>query len=126
MSATTPTAAMDQLIAALNSGDLDRALAMYVPDATFVAEPDHPAHGRTAIRESMTGFFTTAPRITIEAKQFVEAGDIALCCTRWSLDQTAPDGEPTHTTGHGAVVLRCQPNRSWLVAIENPWAGSVG
>jgi uncharacterized protein (TIGR02246 family) len=122
VAAKTPAETMRQLIAAFNAGDLEAALALYHHDAVFVAEPGKPAAGLEAIRAEMSAFLATRPTLTIEGHDTVEAGDVALHCTRWSLSNTGPDGSVVKRTGRGAVVLRRQPDGTWLVAVENPWA----
>ena len=121
MPATTPTETMRQLIAAFNAGDVDAALALYHRDATIVFEPGRPASGLAAIRAALDGFLASKPTLTIEGQETVEAGDVALCCTRWSLTSAGLDGSVARRTGRGAVVLRRQPDGTWLVAVENPW-----
>lgn len=125
MVAKTPTDTMQRLIAAINAGDVEGALSLYHPDATFVSEPGKSATGREAIRGALGDFLATRPTLAIESHDTVEAGDVALHCTRWSLRDTGPDGSPVRRTGRGAVVLRRQPSGVWLIAVENPWADLV-
>lgn len=125
MAAKTPTDTMRQLIAAFNAGDVDGALSLYHPDATFVPEPGKSATGLHAIRGALDGFLASKPTLTIEAHDTVEAGDVALYCTRWSLSSTGPDGSVVRRTGRGAVVLRRQRDGIWVVAVENPWTDLV-
>jgi uncharacterized protein (TIGR02246 family) len=47
---------MDQLVAAVNAADLEKALALYEPEGTFVPERGKPATGLTAIRAPWTEF----------------------------------------------------------------------
>lgn len=113
-----------QLIDALNAGDADAAIAQYHPEAAFVPEPGKPETGLVAIRRALDAFLATQPRLSVEIAQVIEAGDVALCCTHWSLtDADAEGGEPVGA-GVGAVVLRRQADGEWKIAIENPWADS--
>lgn len=117
-----PEETLRQLVDALNARDAESAMAQYHPDAAFVPEPGKPETGLVAIRAALDAFLATQPRLAVEIAQVIEAGDVALCCTRWTLtDADADEGEPIGA-GVGAVVLRRQPDGVWKIAIENPWA----
>lgn len=126
MTGQTPADTMRQLFAAFEARDVHRAMPLYLSDATFVAEPGKPASGHDAIRAAHTAFLASDPKLTIEAHEAIESGDVALFCTRWSLNMTRPDGSAVNAKGRGAVVLRRQPDGVWLIAVENPWTEAVG
>lgn len=111
-----------QVIAAINAGDIDAAVAMYEPGATFVAEPGKPVTGAAAIREVMTGFIAMKPTMTMEVSLVVESGDMALLHSRWTLKGTAPDGSPVEMAMQGTEVVRRQVNGNWLFVIDNPFS----
>jgi uncharacterized protein (TIGR02246 family) len=121
MAGKTPEDTMRQLIAAFNAGDIEGALSLYDRDATFVFEPGKSASGLPAIRGALDGFLASKPALTIESHETVEAGNVALFCTSWSLRSAGPDGSVATRTGKGAVVLRRQVDGTWVVAVEHPW-----
>jgi len=55
----------------------------------------------------------------------VEAGDIALYCSRWVLIGTSPEGKPVEMTGISSDVLLRQNDGQWLIAVDNPWGTSI-
>jgi len=121
---TTPAAAVERFGDCLNAGDLDGALALYEPDATFQAQPDAPpARGREQIRAALEGFFALEPTIDGEIVKVVEADDVALVMNRWSLRGTQPGGEPLELAGVSADVVRRQDDGSWRVVVDDPWGG---
>jgi uncharacterized protein (TIGR02246 family) len=120
MAGQTADETMDQLVAAVNARDLDRALALYHRDGTFVPERGKLATGIEEIRAAWTELFASKPELAIPQHETVESGDIALYSTKWTLSLTGPDGAPVKMTGKRGVVLRRQPDRTWLIAIENP------
>lgn len=67
---------------------------MYKPGASLVVKPGVVVTGTMALREALAGFVALKPTLTSEAQQVVEAGDVALCCARWSLRGTDPTGNP--------------------------------
>ena len=110
MAGQTPNETMDQLVAAVNARDLDKALTLYHPEGTFVPESGKLATGLEAIRAAWTELLKSKPTLTIPRHETVESGDIALYSTKWTLSLTGPDGAPVSMTGKGGVVLRRQPD----------------
>lgn len=114
---------LDTLIGqAINAGDIQAALALYEPNASFVAEPGKVVTGTEAIREVLTGFIAMKPTITIDVKA-VESGDLALLYGTWSMSATGPDGNAIKESGQSREVARRQPNGDWLFVIDDPNGG---
>jgi uncharacterized protein (TIGR02246 family) len=122
MPARSPDQVVLQVIEAINAGDVEAALALYEPGATFVPEPGKAATGLDAIRDVLNGFLALKPRITIQVHQAVESGDLALVCSRWTLKGTDPEGGPVELAGLGADIVRRQEHGSWQFVVDNPFA----
>jgi uncharacterized protein (TIGR02246 family) len=105
----------------MNCGDLEGALALYEPDATFAPEPGTLVSGLEQIREALTQFLALEPTIGGEIEKVLAAGDTALVVNRWSLEGTGPDGRPLTMNGRSADVVRRQPDGRWLILIDDPW-----
>ena len=121
----SPLEAVAQLVNAMNNGDLEMALSMYEPGASLVVKPGVVATGTVALREALAGFVALKPTLTTESQQVMEAGDVALYCSRWSLRGTDPAGNPVHMGGRSSDVLRRQSNGNWLIALDNPWGTDI-
>jgi uncharacterized protein (TIGR02246 family) len=121
MPARKPEECDTLLVEAVNRGDLEAALALYEPNASFVLESGQVVAGKAAIREVMQGFLALKPKFTIEVKA-VPSGDGGLALTRakWSLTGTGPDGKPMAMSGNSTEVVRRQPDGTWLFVIDNP------
>ena len=120
MPARTP-AECDILIGqAISSGDIDAALALYEPNATFAPEHDKSVVGLPAIKGIMEGFMAIKPKLTVEVPLVLECGDIALLHSAWSISGTAPDGSAVNETGKGIEVVRRQADGTWKFIIDNP------
>lgn len=121
---TTPAEVIEHFAACLNSGDLDGALSLYLPEAVFQAAPDESAiSGREAIGEALAGFLALRPRMTGELQKVHEAGDTALVINRWQLSGTQPDGSPLEMAGTSADVMRRREDGSWAILVDDPWGG---
>lgn len=105
----------------MNSGDLEGALALYEPGATFAPQPGTLVSGLEQIREALTQFFALEPTINGEIEKVVAAGDTALIVNRWSLEGTTPDGQSLTMEGKSADVVRRQSDGRWLILIDDPW-----
>ena len=123
--ADDPAATVRRFAEHMNAGDVEGALALYTPDAAFVAEPGRVVSGTGAIRAALEGFVALRPRLTGDVEKVVEAGETALVLNRWSLRGTAPDGAPVEMGGRSADVLRREPDGRWRVAIDDPWGGAA-
>jgi uncharacterized protein (TIGR02246 family) len=121
MPARKPEECDTLLIEAMNRGDLEAALALYEPNASFVQDSGQVVVGRAAIREVMQGFLALKPQFTIEVKAVQSGdGDLALTRAKWSLSGTGPDGKPMTMSGNSTEVVRRQPDGTWLFVIDNP------
>lgn len=125
MKASSPFEAITQFIGAMKQGNLEEALSMYKPTASFVAKPGVVVTGIHSLREALAGFAAMKPVLSVEAYQVVEAGDIALYCSRWNLRAKDPEGKPVEMSGQATNVLRRQPDGNWLIAVDNPWGTGI-
>lgn len=119
-----PLDTIKNLFEAINKGELDTALSPYEPRAVFVVQPGKIERRRDAIRAALEEFISLKPSLK-EATQLVEAEDIALYCSKWTLVGTSPDGKRVKMNGISSDVLRRQTDGRWLVAVDNPWGTSI-
>jgi uncharacterized protein (TIGR02246 family) len=122
---TTPEGVIRGFAERLNQWDLEAALELYEPEATFVPEPGKTVTGRERIRYALERFAALKPRLTGEIQGVREGGGVALVLNRWHLRGEGPAG-PVEMSGTSADVLRRQPDGSWRVLIDDPWGGSAG
>lgn len=119
MPAKTPEQVNEQLIDALTRGDIDAALALYEPDASFVADGTIIS-GTDRIRSVLESFAAVKPVFELKPKPTVQTGDIALTGNDWSLTGTDGDGNPISMQGSSYEVVRCGADGNWRFAIDNP------
>lgn len=124
MKTTTPEGVIRGFAELLNDGDVDGALDLYEPEATFVAEPGRAVTGREQIRSALERFASLRPTLSGEIAGVRRGGDVALVLNRWSLEGEGPDG-PVAMSGTSADVLRLRADGSWGVLIDDPWGGGA-
>ncbi len=120
-----PIDTVNQLVDAINRGDLDQAVAAYEAEGVMVAQPGKLARGSQQLREALAGFIALEAVLTSEAQSVVEAGDLALYVGRWSLRGTDPAGNPLVMGGESSDILRRRHDGRWLVVLDNPWGAQI-
>jgi len=103
---------------ALNRGDLDALIALYEPDAAMPEQSGSVAVGTDALRASIGGFVAMKPQIDLQVEKVVQAGDIALVYSRWTMETGGQK-----MTGKGREVARRQQDGTWLFLIDDPFGG---
>ena len=121
--ATTPEEISQLIGDAISSGDLEAALSLYEPQATFVmprALGEGSVTGLAGLREAISQFLDISPKLTVNTERTVLAGDTALVIGNWTLTGRDPNGHDIDIAGRYADVVRRQPDGSWLFVIDNP------
>lgn len=119
MPARRPEECDTLLIEALHADDIEAAVALYEPDASFVLQSGEGITGRQAIREAMRAFLALKPKFSMEVNA-VHNGDLALLRSQWSLNGTGADGKPVAMSGKSIEVVRRQADGTWLFVIDDP------
>ena len=108
---------------AITSGDIDAALRLYEPDATFAMPKgfgEGSVTGHHGLREALNGFLAMSPELTVNAEKSLLSGDTALVIGHWTLKGRDAEGNNIETSGRYADVVRRQPDGTWLFVIDNP------
>ena len=122
----SPTDVIDALSKRLADGDLDGALALYEPAATFAPQPGRQVSGLDAIRPELERFIALKPTMTGTIEKVMEADGVALVVNRWALTGTGPDGAPIELAGVSSDVVRRQGDGSWRILVDDPWGAGPG
>jgi uncharacterized protein (TIGR02246 family) len=125
MKTSDPLDVITQLVTAMNAQDLESAMTLFEPGASFVMRPGVVVNGAPGIRQALEGFMALKPTLTIEAQQLVQAGDVAQYCARWNLKGIDPTGSVVQLGGRSSSILRRQSNGRWLFLIDNPWGTDI-
>jgi len=104
-----------------NRGNVSLLMTLYEKDACFASKPGQVVQGLESIRRSLQGFIDMKVKLEARVRRVIQADNLALLTTEWSIVGTEPDGKPINLTVRGTVVLRSQFDGSWLMVIENPW-----
>jgi len=119
MAAQTPEDVHLRFAEYFSAGNLDSLLSLYEPGATLVVRPGAVVSGHAAIREALARFLALKGR-HLEVRRTLQAGDLALLLSRWTVKGTDPTAGAVETSGQTSDVVRRQLDGSWLLVIDNP------
>jgi ketosteroid isomerase-like protein len=108
--------------AAYNSGEIERLLALYEPDAVLAPQPGLRAVGLEEIREALTGLLGLGGSMRSENLYCMRSGNIALLQGSWSIATVDQHGKPFDLGSRTAEVVRRQPDGSWLYVADHAFA----
>lgn len=111
--------------AAVGAGDMEAILATFEENGILIGQPCMVAQGTPALREAFGYFMAINPQITIKDHETIQAGDIALHLSTWTMTGKAPDGMAIEQNGYSVVVLRKQADGRWLMVIDNPFGAHL-
>jgi ketosteroid isomerase-like protein len=117
----TPEEFLSTQVQEFNNGNIGFLMTLYESDACLAVKPDQVVRGLENIGRDMQGFIDAGGKLEARVKRVLQANELILMITEWSINGTEPDGKPINLTGRGTVVLRRQADGGLLIVIENPW-----
>jgi ketosteroid isomerase-like protein len=122
----TPEELLNLQVKEFNKGNVSFLMTLYENDACFASEPGQVVKDLESIRQSLQRFIDMRAKLEARVKRVLQASDLALLITEWSISGTEPDGKPSNLSGRGTVVLHQQKQQhsdgiAWRIVIENPW-----
>jgi ketosteroid isomerase-like protein len=121
--ANTPGDVARMLGEAITAGDVDAALSLYEPGATFAMPTgfgEGSVTGTDGLREALGGFLAMSPELRINPEKTLLSGELAMVTGGWTLTGRGPEGNDVDASGRYADVMRRQSDGSWLYVIDNP------
>jgi len=118
-------AAVEANNAAVGACDMNAILASFEENGVLLAQPGMLAQGMPALRGAFEQFIGMKPQITVNAHDIIQADDIAVHSSTWTMTGLAPDGSAFEHNGFSVVVLRQQADGRWLIVIDNPFGDQL-
>jgi uncharacterized protein (TIGR02246 family) len=119
MAVTRPEEMNSAFAVAVSSGDVERVLALYEPQALLAPRPGERAAGLDEIRAALDELVALGGTMTSRNVWCMQVGELALLQGEWRLSGTAPDGSPLELSSRTAEVVRRQADGSWLYVIDH-------
>lgn len=107
----------------VSSGDVEAALSLYEPGATFaipIGFGEGSVTGLDDLRGAVGAFAAMNPDLQVNPEKTLLAGDTALVVGNWTMKARDPEGKDIEAGGRFADVVRRQPGGNWLFVIDNP------
>jgi uncharacterized protein (TIGR02246 family) len=104
----------------LNAGDLDGVVALYEPDARFVAPSGETLVGREQMRRVLAGLIDAKTRMRCQVVKTVAAGDVAVLYTDFQGTTVEASGKTVEINQKAIEVLRRQPDGTWRLIVGDP------
>src|SRR6266508_3825760 len=120
MPARQPQECHTEWVKVFNAGNLDELLTFYEPEAVVVPQPGQVLTGTDAIRQALQGFLALRGTMDLRPRQVLQAGDVALLVSDWTLAGNGPDGTAVNLGGTTTDVVRRQADGTWRYAIDSP------
>jgi uncharacterized protein (TIGR02246 family) len=120
MRATSPAEMHSRFAEAFNTGDCEALLALYEPEATYVAGPEQLATGTAQLSAAFQQLLALKGHLALETRFISQSGDLALLVGDWSLTGAGGDGKAMVLHGHSVQVARRQADGSWRYVIDIP------
>lgn len=120
MRATSPAEMHPRFAEAFNAGDREALLALYEPEATYVAGPEQLATGTAQLSAAFQQLLALKGHLSLETRFISQSGDLALLIGDWSLTGAGGDGKAMVLHGHSVQVARRQADGSWRYVIDIP------
>lgn len=115
MRAHTPEEICKLFQDAMAEGDIDSVLSVYDREAAFVNKSGEVTKGRHGLREALAPLAAMKARFDFTIKAVVEAGDIALMHTQWTVSSPQP------MKVYAIEVARRQLDGTWCWLIGDPY-----
>ena len=103
-----------------NKGDLDTLMELYEKDVAMVPSPGQSVSGIDAAREAMSSFIAMKAQFKLQEAMVVQAGDVALVLSPWTMNAIGPDG-PIEMAATTSDVLVRGSDGGWRIKIDNPY-----
>ena len=117
----------EEWMALWNSGQFDKVMELYAPDALYLPAHHAPLFGRKPIREYLRQpMRQSAHDFTLETESIQLGGDLAYDVGRYSVTQMQPDGAGHRDSGRYLVVWQRQAAADWRILVFAAWSGDQG
>ena len=104
---------------AVSSGEVERVLALYEPDALLAPRPGERASGLEEIRAALDELLALGGTMASRNVWCMQVGELALLQGEWHLSGSAADGSAVELSSSTAEVVRRQADGSWLYVIDH-------
>ena len=116
---TTPEGVIPSLVERFNSRKLDEMMALYAPEAVFVANDGRTITDRKEFAAQFQRDMDLGLPLKANVRHVFVGGDTAQVVLDWSIDGKGPDGQEVHVGGTASDIMRRGADGFWRYIIDN-------
>lgn len=116
---TKPEDIIPSLVERFSSGDVRNQMAMYAPDAVFIANDGRTITDHAEIAAIIERDIKLGLTLVTNVRHVFVAGDTAQIVVDWSIDGKGPDGKDVHLGGSACDIARRGEDGFWRYIIDN-------
>jgi len=116
---TEPEGVIPSLLERFNSGKVEAMMALYAPEAVFIAKDGRTITDHTEIAAELERDLKLGLPLKAKARHVFVGGDTAQIVVDWSIDGKGPNGEDVHLGGSASDIVRRGADGFWRYIIDN-------
>jgi len=116
---TEPEGVIPSLLKRFNSGKIEAMMALYAPEAVFVANDGRTITDRAEFMAILEHDIKLGLPLKANVRHVFVGGDTAQIVLDWSIDGTGPDGKIVHMHGTASDIMRRGADGFWRYIIDN-------
>jgi ketosteroid isomerase-like protein len=116
---TEPEGVIPSLLKRFNSGKIGAMMALYAPEAVFVANDGRTITDRAEFTAILEHDIKLGLPLKANVRHVFVGGDTAQIVLDWSIDGTGPDGKIVHMHGTASDIMRRGADGFWRYIIDN-------
>ncbi|KAA2238397.1 DUF4440 domain-containing protein [Chitinophaga agrisoli] len=116
---TKPEDIIPSLVSRFHSGDVRNQMAMYAPDAVFIANDGRTITDHAEIAAIIGRDIKLGLPLKTNVRHLFVAGDTAQIVLDWSIEGKGPDGQDVRLGGSACDIARRGADGFWRYIIDN-------
>jgi uncharacterized protein (TIGR02246 family) len=116
---TEPEGVIPSLLERFNSGKIEAMMALYAPEAVFVAKDGRTITDRAEIAAQFQRDMSLGLPLKANVRHVFVGDDTAQIVVDWAIDGKGPGGEDVHLGGSASDIVRRGADGRWRYIIDN-------
>lgn len=116
---TKPEGVIPSLVERFKSGKIDEVMALYAPEAVFVANDGRTITDRNEFAALLQRDMNLGLPVKANVRHVFVGGDTAQIVLDWSIEGKGPDGRDIHLGGTASDIVRRGADGFWRYIIDN-------
>ena len=116
---TEPEGVIPSLIERFNSGNVEAMMALYAPEAVFIAKDGRTITDRTEIAAQFQRDMNLGVPLKVNVRHVFVGGDTAQIVLDWAIHGEDSEGKLVHVHGTASDIMRRGADGVWRYIIDN-------